>query len=246
MAEIIIFLPRDFLTRVEDWLGRAITSNADIQLIVSNTGVDMGKIELEGTPEVRWNRAVARIALEGRFHHLLNGLALHAVNTAYASEIQQFSIEYDRLVASRMATDTGSLQKELNELISADEPKSLAMLGQKIRECVRKIRTQVDDDAVWPRLPFTSSGYAAEDVRDELSGTCLRVVGAADGLIHETRILISITDDPATQDPEAYLRRRRQQFGVMTQAKLTLAERGRTPIKAMRAATTLTISPPNT
>ena len=91
----------------------------------------MGKIELEGTPEVRWNRAVARIALEGRFHHLLNGLALHAVNTAYAPEIQQFSIEYDRLVASRMATDTGSLQKELNELISADEPKSLAMLGQR-------------------------------------------------------------------------------------------------------------------
>jgi hypothetical protein len=237
------FLPRDFLTRVEHWLADAITSVDDIELIVRDTGVNMGKIELSGTPEVRWSRAVGRIVLEGRFHRLLNSLALYALDTSYAAEIQKYSIEYDRFAVNSMATDAGSLQKELDELINVDESQALAIMGQKIRERVRIIRSQIDDDTLWRSLPFTTSGFGGEDVRDELSTICLRVVAAADGLIHETRILTYIADDSLVQDPEASVRRRRQQLAAMTQAKLTLAERGRALIKAVRAAAPITISP---
>jgi hypothetical protein len=242
MAEIA-FLPRDFVTRVEQWLGNAITNLDDIRLIVESTGVSMGKIEMEGTPEVRWNKAIGRIVLEGRFHLLLNRLALYAPNSDYISKIQEFSIEYDRCIANSMATDVGSLQRELDDLIKADESRSLAQLGSKIRDSVRSIRMQIDDDKLWLSLPFTTSGYAAEDARDELSACCLRVVAAADGLIHETRILSEIIDDSLAQDPESSVRRRRQQLAAMTHAKLTLAEKGRTLIKAVRAATPLTINP---
>lgn len=241
----IAFLPRDFITRVEQWLGGAIINLDDIKLIVESTGVSMGKIELEGTPEVRWNKAIGRIVLEGRFHLLLNRLALYAPNADYISKIQEFSIEYDRCIANSMATDVGSLQKELDDLIKADESRSLAMLGIKIRESVRIIRAQIDDDQLWLSLPFTTSGYAAEDARDELSACCLRVVAAADALIHETRILADIIDDSLTQDPETSVRRRRQQLVAMTHAKLTLAEKGRTLIKTVRATTPLTINPSN-
>lgn len=238
-------LSRDFLTKIEDWLGDHITSPNDIELIVKKTGIDMGSVDLQGTPKVCWSRAVARIDLESRFHILLNSLALYTVNTVLASDIQKFSIDYDRLVANSMAANTASLQKELDGLINADEPRILADLSQRIRECVRIIRARIDDDALWRSLPFTTSGFSAEDVRDELSTACLRVVAATDGLIHETRLLTYIADDSLTQDPEASVRRRRQQLGAMTQAKLTLAERGRTLVKTVQASTPPPINPPN-
>ena len=238
-----IFIPREFLTMVQQWLGDKITTPEDIQLIVDATGINLGNVDLTGAPTVRWNNAIRRIELEGRFHLLLNRLALYAPNAEYSSKIQNFSIEYDRFVANSMVADAGALQRELDDLINADEPQALAMLSVRIRDSVRVIRTQIDNDELWLGLPFTTSGYAAEDVRDELSTSCLRVVAAADGLIHETRILKYISDDSMTEDPEISVRRRRQQLVAMTQAKVTLAQRGRTLIKAARARTALTISP---
>jgi hypothetical protein len=238
-----IFIPREFLTMVQQWLGDKVTTPEDIQLIVEATGINLGNVDMTGAPTVRWNNAIRRIELEGRFHLLLNRLALYAPNAEYSSKIQNFSIEYDRFVANSMVADAGALQRELDDLINADEPQALAMLGVRIRDSVRVIRTQIDNDELWLGLPFTTSGYAAEDVRDELSTSCLRVVAAADGLIHETRILKYISDDSMTEDPEISVRRRRQQLVAMTQAKVTLAQRGRTLIKAARARTALTISP---
>ena len=238
-----IFIPREFLTMVQQWLGDKITTPEDIQLIVDATGINLGNVDLTGAPTVRWNNAIRRIELEGRFHLLLNRLALYAPNAEYSSKIQNFSIEYDRFVANSMVADAGALQRELDDLINADEPQALAMLSVRIRDSVRVIRTQIDNDELWLGLPFTTSGYAAEDVQDELSTSCLRVVAAADGLIHETRILKYISDDSMTEDPEISVRRRRQQLVAMTQAKVTLAQRGRTLIKAARARTAFTVSP---
>jgi len=238
-----IFIPTEFLTTVQQWLGEKITTPEDIQLIVEATGINLGNVDLTGAPTIRWNNAIRRIELEGRFHLLFNRLALYAPNAEYSSRIQNFSIEYDRFVANSMVADAGALQRELDDLINADEPQALAMLSVRIRDSVRVIRTQIDNDELWLGLPFTTSGYAAEDVRDELSTSCLRVVAAADGLIHETRILKYISDDSMTEDPEISVRRRRQQLVAMTQAKVTLAQRGRTLIKAARARTALTISP---
>jgi hypothetical protein len=240
-----IFIPREFLTEVQQWLGDKITTPEDIQLIVEATGINLGNVDLTGTPTVRWSNAIRRIELEGRFHLLLNRLALYAPNADYSSKIQNFSIEYDRFVANSMVADAGALQKELDDLINADEPQALAMLSVRIRDSVRVIRAQIDNDELWLGLPFTTSGYAAEDVRDELSTSCLRVVAAADGLIHETRILKYISDDSMIEDPEISVRRQRQQLVAVRQAKVTLAQRGRTLIKAARARTALTISPPD-
>jgi hypothetical protein len=107
------------------------------------------------------------------------------------ADIQKFGIRYDHFVVG-----AGSLRKELDDLINEDQPQSLAGISAKIRECVRVLRAQIDNDQLWLTIPFTISGYAAEDVRDELSAKCLRVTAAADRLIRESRILTYINDDP--------------------------------------------------
>jgi hypothetical protein len=240
-----IFIPREFLAEIEQWLGNAITSIADIDRLVGATGIDLGQVDLTGTPAQRWSKAVGRIVLEGKFHLLLNGLANYAPNPDYSAEIQKYSIKYDNFVADSVVAGAGSLQKELDDLINEDQPQSLALISAKIRDCVRVLRAQIDNDQLWLTLPFTISGYAAEDVRDELSNTCLRVVAAADGLIHETRILTYINDDSMAEDREISIRRQRQQLVAMTQAKVALAQKGRTLLKAARAKTFLPTSPPN-
>ena len=238
-----IFIPQEFLADVEQWLGEAIKSTADIDLLVGASGIDLAHVDMTGTPAQRWSKAVGRIVLEGKLHLLLNGLARYAPNPDYSSRIQKFSIRYDEFVGHSLVTGTGSLRKELDDLINEDQPQSLAAMAAKIRDSVRVIRAQIDDDEVWLTFPFTKSGYAAADVRDELSATCLRVVAAADGLIHETRILIYINDDSMAEDPEISVRRQRRQLAAMTQAKVALAQKGRTLLKVARAQTYLPTSP---
>lgn len=240
-----VFIPPEFRTEVEQWLGDAITSLADIDRIVEGTGIRLGEVEMAGTPAQRWNRAVGRILLENRFHLLLNGLAKWAPNSEYSAKIQGFSKAYDEFVANGMVVDNDDLRRRLDELITADEPQALAALSRKIRDCVRAIRADIDNDRLWLALPFTTSGYAAQDVRDELSATCLRVVAAADGLIHETRILTHIIDDSMIDDPEISVRRQRQQLRAMTQAKVALAQKGGTLLKTIRARTLLETEPPD-
>jgi len=201
---------------------------------VDATGINPAYVDPAGTPAVRWNNALGRIVLENRFHLLLNALANYAPNAEYSAKIQQFSIEYDLFVAHSLLTSASDLQKELEDLIDVDQPQALAAAAVRIRNAVRTIRAQIDDNKLWISLPFTKSGYAAADARDELSTNCLRVVQAADGLIHETRILGYIGDDALAEDPDTSVRRQRQQLAVVRNAKIALAQRGRTLLMAAR------------
>ena len=49
----------------------AITFNADIDRLVGASGIDLGQVDITGTPAQRWSKAVGRIVLEGKFHLLL-------------------------------------------------------------------------------------------------------------------------------------------------------------------------------
>jgi hypothetical protein len=228
-------IPSEFRTRVEQWLEQAVTSVDDIKRLVDATGVNQAYVDPTGSPAVRWSNALPRIVMENRFHLLLNALANYAPNAESSAKIQEFSIEYDIFVANGVLASASDLQKELEDLIDVDQPQALAAAAAKIRKAVRVIRAQIDDNEFWINLPFTKSGYAAADARDELSANCLRVVQAADGLIHETRILGYIGDDALTEDPDTSVRRQRLQLAAVRQAKVALAQRGRTLLMAARS-----------
>jgi hypothetical protein len=240
--DYVASLPNEYITEVGRWLGESFTNPADIETILKGTGVAMGKIDLRSNAEICWNSAVGRVTLEGRFNLLLNQLTHATAGTELATKVQEFSIKYDKLILAGFTQGIDKLQKALDEIVRTDEPQKLAKLSGETRERVTEIRSQIDNDAHWLKVPFVTSGYYAEDIRGELSSGCLQVVAAADGLIYETRILARIADNSLTEDPEAVVRRERQQLRSITQAKITLAEKGRRFIKEIHAATPLKLS----